>query len=135
MEREVPRRAARLHSAIRRTTPHGYRSAIGVWASGRELGCSFWADLCCAGHAVPLWNFLSVSQYGTLLNYVYIARARRKRTLLRIVNGKKENILAIRIDDEMQKTLERLAAAEHRSVSAMARLLIIEALQTRGIGP
>lgn len=52
--------------------------------------------------------------------------------MLRIVSGKKENTLGIRVDDELLKTLERLAKADERSVSAMARLLIVEALRARG---
>ncbi|NEQ69075.1 MAG: ribbon-helix-helix protein, CopG family [Symploca sp. SIO2D2] len=52
--------------------------------------------------------------------------------MLHIVSGKKEKTLGIRVDDELLKTLERLAKADERTVSAMARLLIAEALRARG---
>ena len=52
--------------------------------------------------------------------------------MLNIVSTKKDHTLGIRIDDELLETLERLAKADDRSVSAMARLLIVEALRARG---
>ncbi len=54
-------------------------------------------------------------------------------TLLHEMKGKKEHILGIRIDDSLLKTLEQVAAKDDRSVSAMARKLIAEALRARGV--
>jgi len=50
-----------------------------------------------------------------------------------MVNSKKENTLGIRVDDTMLAVLEKLAKKEERSVSAVARILISEALKVRGI--
>jgi len=54
-------------------------------------------------------------------------------TMSNMVNSKKENTLGIRVDDTMLAVLEKLAKKEERSVSAVARILISEALKVRGI--
>ena len=53
--------------------------------------------------------------------------------MLYIVTAKKDHTLGIRIDEDLLKKLETLAEKEDRSVSAVARLLIVEGLVKRGM--
>lgn len=52
--------------------------------------------------------------------------------MFNIVKAKKDQILGIRIDEELLKALEKLADKDDRSVSAMARKLIVDGLRQHG---
>lgn len=47
--------------------------------------------------------------------------------------GKKGTTVGIRVDDELLDLLEQLAEKEDRTLSAMTRRLVVEALHQRGL--
>ena len=46
--------------------------------------------------------------------------------------GKKDTTIGVRVDDDLLRALKGLAKEEDRTMAAMTRKLVVEALQKRG---